>query len=283
MVDLRMAAVLGFHVRDRLAQTHLAAEDDLVRALHPRLRVLVEVRAGQAHRVDADDLRAVALHGDVGRHVLRDHRAAADERQAPDAGELVHGRQAAEDHVVFHHHVAGEGDGVGEDAAVVELDVVRYVALRHQEASVRDPRHASASGGADVHGRELADPVGVADHQTGRLSCVLEVLRNGADGGELEDDVLLADGRVTLDYRVRAHPRARADLHLGSDHRVGADLDAGVELGVPVHDRRRMDGQRQSFLSAIIAIICASLAGWPSTFASPARRQIAPFCRSMRT
>src|SRR5207245_5819544 len=100
---------------------------------------------------------------------------------------------------------------------------------------------------------------------------------------ELEDDVLLADGRVTLDHRVRAHSRAGADLHLGSDYRVGADLDAGVELGVPVHDRRRMDGQRQSFLSAIIAIICASLAVWPATFASPARRQIAPFCRSMRT
>src|SRR5205814_8835363 len=161
---------------------------------------------GEAHGVDAHHFRPVALHGDVGRDVLRDHGAAAHERQPADPGELVDGGEPAEDHVVLDVDVASERDGVGENASVRDLHIVGDVAVRHQQAAVADAGHPAAAGRADVHRREFADLIRVADHQPRCLSSVFEVLWNGADGGELEDDVPLADRGVALDHGVRTDP-----------------------------------------------------------------------------
>src|SRR5262249_7962650 len=87
---------------------------------------------------------------------------------------------------------------------------------------------------------------------------------------------------------------ARADLHSGADDGVGAHLDARVQLGAAVHDGGGMDArcgcQCHSFgLSAMVAIISASLASWPSTLASPPSLQMGPLrrckvtCRSRRS
>src|SRR6267143_640966 len=146
---------------------------------------------------------------------MRPMGAAVHERQPADPGELVDGGETAEDHVVLDVDVARERDGVGENASVRDLRVVRDVAVRHQQAAVADAGHPAAAGRADVHRRELADLIRVADHQPRCLSRVFEVLRNRADGGELEDDVAFADGGVALDHGVRTYPGTGADLHLG--------------------------------------------------------------------
>ena len=222
------------------------------------------------------------MHRAIGRHVLRDHRAAGDESQPADAGELVHAGEAAEDDPVLDHHMSAERGAVGEHAVVAELDVVGDVAVRHHQAAVPDAGHTAAPRRAEVHGDEFAELVAVPDHHLGGLAGVLEVLRNGADGGEMEDDVVRAHRRVAFDDGVRPDPRARPDLHLRSDDRVRTHFDRGVQLGVPIDDGSRMD-HGVPFRSAMLAIISASLASWPSTFASAARRQMGPFWRSTRT
>ena len=66
---------------------------------------------------------------------------------------------------------------------------------------------------AAIHGGELAKHVAIADLEPRGLALVLEVLRRVADGGELEDLVVGADGGRALDDRVRSDPGAGADAH----------------------------------------------------------------------
>ena len=143
---------------------------------------------------------------------------------------------------------------------------MRHMAVGHQEAAVPDARDAAARRSSDVDGGELADPIGVADHQPGGLARVLEVLRDRSYRGELEDDVVRADGGVALDHRVRPDPGARSDLHLRPDHGAGSYLGGRIDLGVPIDDGGRVD-HFCSVRSAMVAMISASLASCPSTLA----------------
>src|SRR3954463_2014961 len=282
VVDLRMTPVLRPHVGDGLAQAHLGAEDGLVGRLHARNRLLVEMRPGEAVGIDAHHFGAIPVHRAIGRNVLRHHRPTGDEREPSDPGELVHSREPAEDHPVLDDDVAAERGAVREHAPVAELHVVRDMAVRHHQATIADPGHPAARRRAQVDGDELAELVAVADHNLGLLARVFQVLGDGADGGELENHVVRADGRVAFDDRVGPNPRARADLHLRPDHRIGGHLDRRIQLCVPIDDGGRMD-HGLPLRAAMVAIISASLASSPSTFASPASRQIDPFCRSTRT
>jgi hypothetical protein len=92
-----------------------------------------------------------------------------------------------------------------------------------------------------MNGGELADAVVVADFQARGLVVILEILRRGADRGELENSVARADRGVALDDRVGADPGGFADAYFGADDRSRADFDAGIELGAPIDDGTWMD------------------------------------------
>ena len=165
----------------------------------------------------------VAGRSDEGRHVLREARLEAGHRVCADAHELVHARQAAQEHPVAEVHVPGQLHGVGQDQVAAELAVVRDVHVGHDPVVVAQARDAGVLHGAGVDGHELADRVAVADLQAGGFAGVLLVLRRPADRRELKDAVALADGRVALDHAVRTDRAARADAHVRADHRIGAD------------------------------------------------------------
>jgi len=57
----------------------------------------------------------------------------------------MHGAEGADYGVVFDDDVAGEGGGVGEDAAVADLRVVADVGVGHDEAVVPEAGDAPAS------------------------------------------------------------------------------------------------------------------------------------------
>ena len=91
---------------------------------------------------------------------------------------------------------------VADDAVVRDVNVV------HHQHAVADARDHPAAFGAAMDGSELADLVVVADFQARGLAVILEILRSGADRGELENPVARADRGVALDNRVGTDPVA---------------------------------------------------------------------------
>jgi hypothetical protein len=134
----------------------------------------------------------------VGRHVLADARVLAHEAVRAGAAELVQPREAAENGPVADLAMPGQADVVGQDHVVAHHAVVRDVRVGHDPVVVADPRHALVLGRAAIDGDALADGIAIADHQPGRLTRVLLVLRLVADGGKLEDAVVPADDRRAL-------------------------------------------------------------------------------------
>jgi hypothetical protein len=63
---------------------------------------------------------------------------------------------------------------------------------------------------------------------------IFEVLRVGADRGELEYPVASADGGFALDNRVWADHGGGSDADLAADHHAGADFDGRVEFGARI-------------------------------------------------
>ncbi len=78
-------------------------------------------------------------------------------------------------------HVSGERRAVGEHDAVADRAVVRDVREVHEQVAVAHRRRTPAALRADVHGRELANLVLVADHQASRFAAILEILGDRAD------------------------------------------------------------------------------------------------------
>ncbi len=85
-------------------------------------------------------------------------------------------------------------------------------------------------GRAAIDRGVLAERVPVADLEPRRLVVVFQILRSGADGGELENLVVAADRGRTVDHHVRADPGARADDDAGADDGVRANLHIRREL-----------------------------------------------------
>ena len=152
---------------------------------------------------------------------------------------------------------------------VADEAVVRDVHVVHHQHVVADAREHPAALGAAVDGGELADAVVVADFQARGLVAILEILRRGADRGELENPVARADRCVALDDRVGTDPGGGADTHFGTDDRARPDFDSGVEFGASVDDGGWMDAPGYGVDSSTsIADNSASATNSPSTRAS---------------
>ena len=178
-----------------------------------------------------------------------------------DLDELVHARQAAEDHPITQMHVAAERRVVGENRAVGDLAIMRNVHVGHDPVVVADTRHANVLRGAEVEGAELADRVALADLEPRRLAGVFLVLRHRAERAELEDAVVAADRRVAFDDAVRADARALVDAHVRTNDGVGVDADRFAELRAGFDDRGGVD-RRHAELSRRGAS-CTSIAPTP--------------------
>ena len=90
-------------------------------------------------------------------------------------------------------HVAGERRVVGEHALAADDAVVRDVRAGHEQVVAANARDALVLHRAAMDRDALADHVAVADLETRRLAAIFLVLGIGADRGELEDPIALAD------------------------------------------------------------------------------------------
>ena len=129
VLDFGELGQVGFELGEGVGDGEALAEEDLVGLAHGGLGLLGDAVAFHPDFVDGAGLGRVAVGDHEGRDVLHDLGAAADHGELPDAAELVHGRESADDGVVADGHMAGEGGHVGHDDVAAELAVVRDVAV----------------------------------------------------------------------------------------------------------------------------------------------------------
>ncbi len=175
-------------------------------------------------------VRAVAERHSVGNEIVLQSRHAADERVRADAGELDHGRAAADDREIADIAVPGQHDVVGEDDAVAHAAVVPHVAVGEERATVAHHRRRSAAGSAGIHRHAFANDAIGADGERARLALVFQVLRLVPDGGERKDARARADFRRPGDRDMADEFDAFAKRCLAPDHAERADLHACREL-----------------------------------------------------
>ena len=118
-----------------LREIEVGVEEEPVGALERGDGLAREAGALQADRVEAVQLHRVADRLHVGRDVLVDPGAAADEGVGADGDELVDGVEAAEHGAVVDGDVARALGAVGDDDVVADVAVVGQVHVGHDEAA----------------------------------------------------------------------------------------------------------------------------------------------------
>src|SRR5690606_23360811 len=133
---------------------------------------------------------------------------------------------------------------VGEHAMAADDAVVRDMRIGEEPVVVADAGAAAAVAGAAVDGGELADDVAVADLEPDALAAVLLVLRLAADRGMAVEMVVAADAGGAVDAAMRADAGAVADLDIGTDVGEGADRNAITQPRGGIDDRVGVDQAR---------------------------------------
>ena len=163
---------------------------------------------------------------------------------SPDAAELMHAGETAENCPVIDHHMTGQRGIVGEGYLVADLAIVRDMHVGHDPVVVANRGHAAILHRAQVKGAKLANGVAVADLQTGRFAGIFLVLRHFTQRAELEDAVVAPDTGMAPDHAMRSDDRVVTNLDVRTDDRIGADLDIGADFGARIDQGSRVDHVR---------------------------------------
>jgi len=241
---LRVLAELTPELRAGLLEAQFLPENDLVRLFDARDLGVVKSVALQADGVDACELCSIALDDRVRGDILDDDGRGRRHGETSHSRELVNTGEPAQVDVVLERHVASEGHGIGDDAGISHLAVVRHVAVGHEQASIPDSRHPATAFGADVDGRELAKLIAVADDELRFFTPILQILGNLAQASVWEDAVPLAQREVALEYGMRAHDIAGAHLDLGTDYREWANVAPCLDDRAAGNDCRCVNSHR---------------------------------------
>src|SRR3989338_3081499 len=216
----------------------------------------------QPFGVDAMRHGGIARSQHKGRNILQQHRAHAGDDVRADFDELMHSGKPAQYRIVADRHMAGQLRAIGENDVIAHLAIVRHVNISHDPVVVADARHADILHRAGIESAVFADGIVVADLEPRRLAGIFLVLRDLAQGTELEDAVLLSDTRMPVDHHMRTDHCSDADLDVLTDDGIRADFDIAGELGAGMND----SGWVQHYDTVLMVhITSASAASWPST------------------
>src|SRR3569623_75588 len=268
------------HLRECILQGEIAAVKKLVGAAQLGNDLGAETAAAQALDVEAVRRSRMARHHHERRHILGAAAAERGEAVLAETAELMYLAEAAKDHVILDHHMAGQRGIIGEDGVVADQAIVREVHVRHDPIVVADPGDAAALFGAAIEGAEFADDVAVADLEQSGFATVFLVLRHLAERRELENFIVAADARRAIDDDMRPHLGTGADDHIRADDGERPDVDIRRQLGLGVDDRARID---QTTISLRAHMRSALATTRPSTFTSPLNFQMPRTARVSRT
>ena len=174
-------------------------------------------------------------HGNEGRDVLPDQRAALNHRMFADAHPLMHGGMTSYHGPVAHLDLAGQRHAVGKDAVAAHHVIVGDMHIGHQQIVAADHRLAARRRTAG-DGHAFADIVVIADLGGRILSLELQILRQAGDRSSRMDFATLADACTVVDDGTRADPAVVADSdvtryigkrfygHVLADHGIGMNV-----------------------------------------------------------
>ncbi len=242
--------------------------------------------ATQTFGIHRAGVRRLPFAGHKRRQVGKQQAAHGREAVRPQAQELAHHGEAAQDHPVIHMHMTCQLGVVGKNGVAADLAIVRQVHISHEQVVVADARDAATGDRARIEGTELADGIAIADDQLRGLTRVLLVLRGSAQRGVVVDGVVAANRGVAFDHAVRAHRGAFTDLHVRTDDAVRADRDRRMQLRSGFDQGAGMNqlahGEPQAILR-MVHIRSASTATSSPTRARALNLKMPAFMRSMVT
>jgi hypothetical protein len=159
---------------------------------------------------------------------------------------------------------------VSHHAAAAHAAVVRHVGVGHEQVVAADFGDAAALRRAAIHGGEFTEHIAIADFEARGFAGVFEILRRIADGGELEDLVARADGRLAVDHRMRSYPGAGPYAHTIADDGVRTYRDIGGNLGLGRNDGARIDATHvQVTVGEVLLVSGATIISAEVTTSSP--------------
>ena len=147
----------------------------------------------------------------------------------------------AENCIVVQTNVPTQRRIVCQHQVIPQHAIMRNMAISHYPVVVSDPGVAKILNRPAVDRAALANRIPVPDLETGRLCCVLLVLRIIPDRTELKYSVVTADPGLPADNDVGSDPRPCAYFDTGIDDRISADLDAVAEYRGRIDYGGRMD------------------------------------------
>src|SRR5215208_8267656 len=175
--DRRILTGKLLHRSQPLGKDTGAVKQLLVERAHFRQPLLGELAA--LHADDVQPFEACILS--VGQSEWNDiaaHAAdAADHHLRSDPGELVHGRQPADENEIANLAVTAERGRSCKNHVIADLAIVPDMAAIHEVAAFADPRHAAAGNRAGVHGDGFADGAARSDLEPGQFAPIAQPLR----------------------------------------------------------------------------------------------------------
>ena len=221
--------------------------EDLVHFVHGADSLGAEARAAHAHDVDSPDGAVAAVGDHKGREVLVDDGIAGHHGVAPDAAELMHSGEPADDAVIEKtsmSRAAAEGD---HDDIVAYGAVMGDVSVGHKVIVAANSRGGVFIGSqrAGMDGHVFPDDVLIADlHIRHHILSPAHVLRGRADGAVGIKAIALAYLHVSVDINVSHKLIPWADLNVFADYAIRSDFGGFIDLGSGSHDGSGVYGHK---------------------------------------
>ena len=106
--------------------------------------------------------------------------------------------EAAQDDPIAYVHMACELGTVGKNSVIANLAIMCQVHISHDPVVISELGDAGVARRANVEGAKLSDGVAIANDQLARLTCIFLVLGDCAQGVELKNFVVFADGGMAF-------------------------------------------------------------------------------------
>ena len=196
----------------------------------------------EADKVQTDQPRAIAHGGTIGDHIRLNPAHAAKYRLAADAHELMNGRAAADKNRIGDFHMPTQHDVIGENNAIRQAAIMRYMRHRHDQAIRADARDPIATDTAAMDGGVFADECTRADLTARWFILVFQILRRHADGGEGKYLHACTKARMPIHNHMRNQFNAIFQHHIRADDAARTNLAARANFG-----GRRNYGGRVNF------------------------------------
>ncbi len=216
----------------------------------------------------------MAADGNIGRYVPCYTGTHGAKRMTAYATKLVHYGKSAEYGVVMNLDVPPQRGRIGHNHMVGDLTIMGYMSISHEKIVVSDTRGKRILYGSPVDSGEFADYVAVTDFETGLLSCILHVLRNLPNGGELEYAVVPSDSCRPINYYMGTYPGTFADNYTCPDNGEWPDVNILIDLGTWVDNGSLV---YQALKSLAVHIMSAVQTILSSTMALPVNTPIPRF------